>query len=110
MNPERVPTPSKPSSGPPVHEGATKPGQKAVHPTLGHKLRLTLEWRGLRAYELARAIGVEKSAVSNWVNGRETPNYPRVSAMAEVLDVPVEFLWDHGVPIILSPSRGIDDG
>lgn len=81
-----------------------------MHPTLGHKLRVTLEWRGLKAYQLAAAIGREKSAVSNWVTGRETPSYPDVHAMARVLDVPVEFLWDHGVPVILNPPAPPGEG
>jgi len=77
------------------------PGKEARHPTFALKLRLTLEWRGLTPPEAADEIGIARSTLWNWLHEESFPSYAVLARVAEALRVPIEFLWDHGIPIML---------
>lgn len=54
-----------------------------------------LENRGMTAAELARAIDVNQSAISNWKKGSNFPSPEQFGKIAEALDVPLYLLfWD----------------
>lgn len=50
--------------------------------------------------EVARAIGVDKSAVSRWMSGERTPTLQNLIDLAELLGVEMRDLWDgaHATP------------
>lgn len=50
-------------------------------------LSRTLIERGIAAGEVARALGVNDSAISRWRNAKATPGLESVMALAEFLDV-----------------------
>lgn len=50
-------------------------------------LNRTLIERGMAGGEVARALGVNDSAISKWRNGKATPALESVMALAEYLDV-----------------------
>lgn len=47
--------------------------------------------------ETARALGVEPSALSRWLNGSGA-SFPQVAAVCAALGVPYTLLWDGEVP------------
>ena len=47
---------------------------------------------GMSVEELAQALGVHKSVIYNWLNGKCLPSLPAALAMAQVFGVTVEQL------------------
>jgi transcriptional regulator with XRE-family HTH domain len=63
-------------------------------------LSRTLAERDIAGGEVARALGVNDSAISRWRNGKATPGLESVMALAEFLDVN---------PIALAVTAGLMD-
>lgn len=63
-------------------------------------LSRTLAERGIAGGEIARALGVNDSAISRWRNGKASPGLDSVMSMAEYLDVD---------PIALAVTAGLMD-
>jgi len=62
------------------------------------KLKDALRKAGINQSELARRIGVERAAVSKWVNGHATPTYGHLRKVAQVLNMSIsEILGDEVV-------------
>lgn len=66
------------------------------HPSMGKKIRWYREQRGFTVNGLGRAAGIAASLISRWENGKATPPYDKACLVAETLDIPVEWIWDHG--------------
>lgn len=66
------------------------------HPTnIGHRLRDERRHRGLTQDQLARHVGVSRSAVAQWETGRAGQLTGHLARVAAVLDTSVEYLM-HG--------------
>lgn len=61
------------------------------HNDVRERLRVAVKCSRLRAYELARLVGVSGSVLSNWITGARPcrPDDPRVQALAAHLGVPL---------------------
>lgn len=67
---------------------------------MGRRIKSYMDAAGMSQAELAAAVGVGPTSVSNWVNGTKVPRMDKVDAMcrifgcrrADLLDVP-----DHSV-------------
>lgn len=49
--------------------------ERAVNKAVGKALRAMRQSRGLTQTEIADVVGVKQATVSNWENGRFTPDY-----------------------------------
>ena len=57
-------------------------------------LSTLMKEKGIKQGQLASMVGVAQSQVSNWLNGRNLPNFWTVRLLAEQLGVCVsEFFW-----------------
>ena len=61
--------------------------EKALAKKIGRNLTDLLISRGRTQQELADFIGVNKSTVSNWVNGARTPRMDKIDMMADFFNV-----------------------
>lgn len=64
-------------------------------------LARTLAERDIAGGEVARALGVNDSAISRWKNAKATPGLDSVMALADFLDVS---------PVALAVTAGLMDG
>lgn len=62
-----------------------------VHVFDPNRLRLAREVRGLKQNELARRLGVQPAAVSQYEHGRSRPSAPTLTAIGLALHFPVSF-------------------
>jgi len=69
-----------------------------VHPYFGAKLRFWRCIRGFGSKELGRRAGISESLVSHYENGKTNPSYETACKLAQVLGLPIEYLWDHQPP------------
>ena len=61
------------------------------------------ELKRLNKTQLARLMGVTRSAVSQWEKGKPTPDLKRIPLLSQVLDVPIEeFFVGQSAPIVQS--------
>ena len=55
-------------------------------------LRDALNFRRMKAYQLAAKLGVTPSSVSSWETGRMRPRVPTQRLVAVILEYPVEIV------------------
>lgn len=66
---------------------------KKITMTLGETIKKYRKRKGLNQTELANLIGLDRSAISNFENGKREPTYSMILKLAEVLNVDlIEFL------------------
>lgn len=46
--------------------------------------------RGLRSSDVARTLGVPRSAISDWEGGRWSPNLPLMWSLCALLEIPLQ--------------------
>ena len=68
---------------------ARRESMDAQTSTLGGWLLLELNRRGMSQIDLAAALGVERPAVTKWINGRNRPDIESVVALADFFQVPI---------------------
>ena len=75
-------------------------------------LRFLLQQRGITYAILAEAIGVTKQAISQYTNGKTTPNYPMLIKIASYFGVSLDYLITGQNPEnkILSEKLGLSEG
>lgn len=54
--------------------------------------RLYRDFKGLTDYKVAKATGINRSTFSDWKSGRSAPKLEKLKRIADVLDVPVEYI------------------
>ena len=54
--------------------------------------RMFRDFKGLTDYKVAKAAGINRSTFSDWKSGRSAPKLDKLRKIAEVLEVPVEFI------------------
>ena len=69
-----------------------------LHPYFGWNVRWFRKMRGLGVNELAEKACVSASLVSAYERRTTNPKYDKAVKLAEVLEIPVEYLWDHRPP------------
>ena len=64
--------------------------------TLGDRIKLVREQKGLLQSQLASLIGVKSSGViSNWEKGINKPDADKIVKLCEVLDISVSYLLNY---------------
>lgn len=84
---------------------------------IGKNIKRFRAEKGMTQEQLAERLHVTRQAVSNWEQGKTQPDLETLSAMAEVLEVPVEELIygnttqkESKVIIEKTTKKGIDMG
>ena len=54
-----------------------------------------MEEKGVSSYALAKIIGISGAAISKWKNGKTTPSYENLVALADYFNVPVDSLYEE---------------
>lgn len=67
--------------------------------TIGKRIKTALEVREMKAIDLARATGMSKSSISQYMSGKNDPKQDKIYAMAKVLDVNPVWLMGFDVPM-----------
>ena len=73
--------------------------------TFGEKLRKARLGAGYTQEELASKLMVSRAAIAKWESDRGMPDVANLKALAETLDVSVDYLLDDGSPIDLSVTK-----
>ncbi len=91
-------------------QSTQRPGrQERRHPTLGGNLYWWRLTRRLSHRELGARAGLAYRSVGAWETGERDPSYDEACRLAEALEIPVQYLWDH-VPAPLSPPPPLELG
>ena len=73
--------------------------------TVAARLRLALDGKGLRASILAYRCGVDRSTISNYLNGKYVPKTEMLLKICEALDVSPEWLSGYEIdPDLAKPE------
>lgn len=72
---------------------------------VGNRIKLLRKQKGLKQDELAAAIGVSPSAVSNYEQGTRVPKDETLTALVEILDTTTDYILRGVEPIKSSGSR-----
>lgn len=54
--------------------------------------RLLCEKKGIKPSDVSKATGISTATLTNWKQGKYTPKYPKLKAIADFFDVPVSDL------------------
>ena len=73
--------------------------------TFGEKLKKARLVAGYTQEELASMLTISRAAVAKWESDRGMPDVSNLKALAEALNVSVDFLLDDGEPIDLSVTK-----
>jgi transcriptional regulator with XRE-family HTH domain len=68
------------------------PDNQTTHPTVGHRIRSIRRERGWTQDDLARSVGVSRSAVAQWETDRAGQIRDNLGRIARALGVSAEFL------------------
>lgn len=74
-----------------------------------NKILYMLKIRGMTDRELSHKIGVSPSTISDWKSGKTSSYNKHIKAIAEALDVSVEYLLDEGIGADNTPTHWYDD-
>lgn len=58
--------------------------------------RMYRDFRGMSDYKVAKAAGIGRSTFSDWKSGRSAPKLDKLKKIADVLEIPVEFITGEG--------------
>jgi transcriptional regulator with XRE-family HTH domain len=67
--------------------------------TTSKRLREAMQIRNMRQADLARATGLAKGGISNYVTGRYEPKSDVISKLAKALNCSEMWLWGYDVPM-----------
>ena len=76
--------------------------------TTSERLQIILSEKNMKQADLARATGISRGAISNYVLGRYEPKSDIVQKLAEALNCSERWLWGYDVPMEKS-ARPFDD-
>jgi repressor LexA len=69
---------------------------------IGNRIKIALEYKGIKASELATKTGINKSKISCYINGRYAPGSDTGLLMANALGVAPAWLGGFDVPMLVS--------
>lgn len=84
--------------------------------TTAERLKEAMNIRNMKQADLARATGLAKGGISNYVTGRYEPKSDIISKLAKALFVSEMWLWGYDVPmerekkIPPSPTKELSEG
>ena len=78
-----------------------------MHSNIGTKIKEARKKMGLRQSELAQAVNISTSAIGMYEQNRREPDYSTLSAIATVLDLPIDQLIGHPTPAGAQSRRGV---
>lgn len=64
--------------------------------TFGSKLKQARQQAGLSQEQLAEKLSVSRSAIAKWENDKGMPDIGNLKAIAQLLDVSIDYLLDEG--------------
>ena len=67
--------------------------------TTAERLKEAMRIRNMKQADLARATGLAKGGISNYVTGRYEPKSDIISKLAKALGVSEMWLWGYDVPM-----------
>jgi len=70
--------------------------QEVTMMTFGEKLQNTRKGAGLSQEQLAEKLSVSRSAVAKWENDNGIPDIDNLKAIAQLLDVSIDYLLENG--------------
>lgn len=73
--------------------------------TIAANIRRVVGRSGLSASDIARELGVDRSAVSRWMSGERVPIVQHLIELAKLLDIEVTELWDGGQAEPATPEQ-----
>ncbi|MBF6085120.1 helix-turn-helix transcriptional regulator [Nocardia cyriacigeorgica] len=81
--------------------------------TTADAMRKSLEASGIGIEEMADRLGVHRTTLGAWINGRKLPRKPTLIAWSQITDVPLGWLenpehWQHHHPLPKEAFRQID--
>lgn len=74
----------------------------------GRKLKYLRALRGVSQTELGAALGLSKQAISSYETGARKPDFDGLDAMADYLDVSIDYLVGSSLVIESYPRHGDD--
>ena len=77
--------------------------------TTSQRLREAMRIRNMRQADLARATGLAKGGISNYVTGRYEPKSDIISKLAKALDCSEMWLWGYDVPMERDKKAPIEE-
>lgn len=77
--------------------------------TTAERLKEAMEAANMKQADLARATGLSKGGISNYVVGRYEPKSDVISKLAKALDVSEMWLWGYDVPKERSKNLSPDE-
>lgn len=77
--------------------------------TTAERLKEAMEAANMKQADLARATGLSKGGISNYVIGRYEPKSDVISKLAKALDVSEMWLWGYDVPKERSKNLSPDE-
>jgi len=77
---------------------ATSKACKISGMTIGNRIRIAREQKGLSQAELGRSVGVKAQSVQQWESGMTAPRQQRVEKIASVLGVSANWIFTGGGP------------
>ncbi len=66
--------------------------QKAMRPSIGERIRELRQSKNLRQEQVAKIIGVDRSAVTAYENGTRQPTFDTLVSMARLFHVSTDYL------------------
>lgn len=66
--------------------------------TTSQRLQQAMDEAGMKQADLARATGLPKGGISNYVTGRYKPKSDVINKLAKALNVSEMWLWGYDVP------------
>ena len=73
--------------------------------TFGEKLREARKEAGLSQEQFAQKLSVSRSAVAKWESDKGMPDVNNLKAMAQLLDVSVDYLLDEGEKLSFNETK-----
>ena len=70
--------------------------------TFGHRLKMLMADRGMKATELAERSGISRQMVTNYVHGSAIPSLSTACKLASALGISVDDLADGDVRDLIS--------
>ncbi len=59
------------------------------------KIERLMQERGVRASDVAKAVGISSSVFTDWKKGRYTPKADKLYAISQYFEVPMEYFFDE---------------
>lgn len=82
--------------------------------SLGERITELRNLNGISQYELAKALGVSRQAVSKWENGQSNPDSMNLIRLAEILDTDIEYLttgrrsYGRRPPVVIEAEKVVE--